>query len=182
MLRSGIRLSPSDIRYASLRGEYNITATNGSNITVACNNITPTKSAYHLCFNIAFVSTNAVLVKKIGQRNFMFSVLFLLVARVLLYCRHPFVLFFWKNFKYLLTNDHFSVYNVKCRNGKKLSESEVHLSEKNLSAQKASEKSRARLQKENEHCQRQKGSQEKTSEGQSKTVLLSFLQDCPWHV
>ena len=27
LLRSGIRLSPSDIRYASLRGEYNITAT-----------------------------------------------------------------------------------------------------------------------------------------------------------
>ena len=27
LLRSGIRLSPSDIRYASLGGEYNITAT-----------------------------------------------------------------------------------------------------------------------------------------------------------
>ena len=64
MLRSGIRLSPSDIRYASLGGEYNITATYGRNITVACNNITLTRSAYHFQFDMAFVSTNAVLVKK----------------------------------------------------------------------------------------------------------------------
>ena len=68
LLRSGIRLSPSDIRYASLRGEYNITATIGSNITVACNNITLTLSAYHFQLDTAFVSTNAVLVKKRGQR------------------------------------------------------------------------------------------------------------------
>ena len=67
MLRSDIRLSPSDIRYASLGGEYNITATIGSNITVACNNITLTRSAYHFQFNIAFVSTEAVLVKKRGE-------------------------------------------------------------------------------------------------------------------
>ena len=58
------------------------------------------------------------------------------------------------------------------------SESEVHLSEENLSAQKASEKSGAWLQKENEHGKRQKGSEEKTPEGQSKTVLLSFFQKC----
>ena len=56
------------IRYASLGGEYNITATIGSNITVACNNITLTRSAYHFQFDTAFVSTNAVLVKKRGQR------------------------------------------------------------------------------------------------------------------
>ena len=52
----------SYIRYASLGGEYNITATIGSNITVACNNITLTRSAYHFQFDTAFVSTNAVLV------------------------------------------------------------------------------------------------------------------------
>ena len=39
-----------------------------SNITVACNNITLTRSAYHFQFDTAFVSTNAVLVKKRGQR------------------------------------------------------------------------------------------------------------------
>ena len=59
--------SPSDIRYASLGGEYNITATIGSNITVACNNITLTRSAYHFQFDTAFVSTNAVLVRKRRQ-------------------------------------------------------------------------------------------------------------------
>ena len=35
LLRSDIRLMPSDIRFASFGGEYNITATNGSNITFA---------------------------------------------------------------------------------------------------------------------------------------------------
>ena len=35
-----------------------------SNITVACNNITLTRSAYHFQFDMAFVSTNAVLVRK----------------------------------------------------------------------------------------------------------------------
>ena len=46
------------IRYASLGGEYNITATIGSNITVACNNITLTRSAYHFQFAPPFfVST-----------------------------------------------------------------------------------------------------------------------------
>ena len=43
-------------------------ATIGSNITVACNNITLTRSAYHFQFDTAFVSTNAVLFKKRGQR------------------------------------------------------------------------------------------------------------------
>ena len=40
LLRSDIRLTPSDIRFASFGGEYNITATNGSNITFA-------KQKYH---------------------------------------------------------------------------------------------------------------------------------------
>ena len=35
LLRSYIRLTPSDIRFASFGGEYNITATVGSNITFA---------------------------------------------------------------------------------------------------------------------------------------------------
>ena len=35
-----------------------------SNITVACNNITLTRSAYHFQFDMAFVSANAVLVRK----------------------------------------------------------------------------------------------------------------------
>ena len=61
LLRSVIRLTLSDICYASLRGEYNITATIGSNITVAYNNITLTRSAYHFQFDTVFVSTNAVL-------------------------------------------------------------------------------------------------------------------------
>jgi len=42
----------------------------------------------------------------------------------------------------------------------------------NLSTQKASEKERARLQKENGYCRRQKRSEEKKSERQKETDLL----------
>ncbi len=69
LLRSYIRLPPSDIALRAAYGEYNITAimscrATRSNITVACDNITLTRSAYHLCFNIAFVSIDVMLVKK----------------------------------------------------------------------------------------------------------------------
>ena len=40
-----------------------------SNITVACNNITLTRSAYHFQFDTAFASTNAVLARK-SRRTF----------------------------------------------------------------------------------------------------------------
>ena len=89
MLRSGIRLSPSDIRYASLRGEYNITATIGSNITVACNNITLTRSAYHFQFDTAFVSTNAMLAKTRTENFHPLSFSVCIRFLVLLYRRYP---------------------------------------------------------------------------------------------
>lgn len=45
--------------------------------------------------------------------------------------------------------------------------------EKNISAQEASEKNGTRLQKKNGYKQRQKGSREKTRQGQKKTFSLS---------
>ena len=48
LLRSDIRLTPSDIRFASLGGEYNITAERSGAISLLrSKNITLTKSAYH---------------------------------------------------------------------------------------------------------------------------------------
>ena len=48
LLRSDIRLTPSGIRFASLRGEYNITAERSEAISLLrSKNITLTKSAYH---------------------------------------------------------------------------------------------------------------------------------------
>ena len=73
LLRSGIRLSPSDIRYASLGGEYNITATtelqsNSEQYHCCLQQYHADTVAYHFQFDTAFVFTNAVLVKKGGQR------------------------------------------------------------------------------------------------------------------
>ena len=48
LLRSDIRLTPSGIRFASLGGEYNITAERSGAISLLrSKNITLTKSAYH---------------------------------------------------------------------------------------------------------------------------------------
>ena len=48
LLRSDIRLTPSDIRFASFGGEYNITAERSGAISLLqSKNITLTKSAYH---------------------------------------------------------------------------------------------------------------------------------------
>ena len=91
LLRSGILLSPSDICFASLGGEYNITATIGSNITVACNNITLTQSAYHFQFDMAFVPTNIVLVKKKGQRTYNFLCPYPVSSEYTALCQTPFV-------------------------------------------------------------------------------------------
>ena len=83
MLRSGIRLSPSDIRYASLGGEYNITATIGSNITL-------TRSAYHFQFAMAM----QCLSRKKDRECFTFSVLFLSVRVYCAIADTPLHLFF----------------------------------------------------------------------------------------
>ena len=58
-----------------------------------------------------------------------------------------------------------------------LSLREVQPHEENIPAEKAPEKGRTRLQKENGYCQRQKGPEEKTCKGQSKADLL--ISCCP---
>ena len=68
LLRSGIRLSPSDIRYASLGANIISLRPSGAISLLRSKNITLTRSAYHFQLDTAFVSTNAVLVKKRGQR------------------------------------------------------------------------------------------------------------------
>ena len=61
LLRSDIRLTPSDIRFASFGGEYNITATVGSNITFAYEFELSQKSrrsrVYHQCGALYITNT-----------------------------------------------------------------------------------------------------------------------------
>ena len=68
LLRSDIRLTPSDICFASFEGEYNITAEQRGAISLSqSENITPSKcEAYHL---ICIYPTNAALVRK-SRRTF----------------------------------------------------------------------------------------------------------------
>ena len=52
---SDIWLTPSGIRYASFVANKISLKSYGFNITIACDNITPTKSEYHSCFLCRFV-------------------------------------------------------------------------------------------------------------------------------
>ena len=56
LLRSDIRLTPSDIRYASFVANKISLKPQGFNITISISdNITPTKSEYNSCFLCRFV-------------------------------------------------------------------------------------------------------------------------------